>query len=202
MSNATDKLLLDAAYEWEQKAPDRVYMTQPLGNGQVVDYTWGETMNQARRMAAYLQSLDLPRNSNIALISKNCAHFVMCDLAIWMAGHATIALYPTLNAETVSYILDHSDSRLVFIGKLDDWEEMAPGIPEEMPKIALPLAPPNSFDQWDDIITSQEPIAGNPSRKPDEIALMCYTSGSTGRPKGVMHSFASASIPAAVISMA
>jgi long-chain acyl-CoA synthetase len=196
MSSPKEKLLLDAAYEWEQKAPDRVYMTQPLGNGQVVDYTWGETMNQARRMAAYLRSLDLPRNSNIALISKNCAHFVMCDLAIWMAGHATIALYPTLNAETVSYILDHSDSRLVFIGKLDDWEEMAPGVPADMPKIALPLAPPNDFDKWDDLIAKHEPIEGNPSREPDEIALMCYTSGSTGRPKGVMHSFASASIPA------
>ncbi len=196
MSSPKEKLLLDAAYEWEKKAPDRVYMTQPLGNGQVVDYTWGETMNQARRMATYLRSLDLPRNSNIALISKNCAHFVMCDLAIWMAGHATIALYPTLNAETVAYILDHSDSRLVFIGKLDDWDEMAPGVPADMPKIALPLAPPNDFDKWDDLIAKHEPIEGNPSREPDEIALMCYTSGSTGRPKGVMHSFASASIPA------
>ena len=196
MNTAKEKLLLDAAYDWEQKAPDRVYMTQPLGNGQVVDYTWKETMDQARRMAAYLRSLDLPRNSNIALISKNCAHFVMCDLAIWMAGHATIALYPTLNADTVSYILDHSDSRLVFVGKLDDWEEMAPGVPDSLPKIALPLAPPNDFDKWDDLIANQSPIEGNPARDPDEIALMCYTSGSTGRPKGVMHSFASASIPA------
>ena len=158
MNTANEKLLLDAAYDWEQKAPDRVYMTQPLGNGQVVDYTWKETMDQARRMAAYLQSLDLPRNSNIALISKNCAHFVMCDLAIWMAGHATIALYPTLNADTVSYILDHSDSRLVFVGKLDDWEEMAPGVPDTLPKIALPLSPPNDFDKWDDLIANQTPI--------------------------------------------
>ena len=73
---------------------------------------------------------------------------------------------------------------------------MAPGIPADMPKIALPLAPPNDFDKWDDLIAKNEPIEGNPSRDPDEIALMCYTSGSTGRPKGVMHSFASASIPA------
>ncbi len=174
MSNATDKLLLDAAYEWEQKEPNRVYMTQPTGDGTVIDYTWAETLDQARRMAAHLQSLDFPPGSHIAMISKNCAHFIIAELAIWMAGHATIALYPTLNAETVSYILDHSDSRLVFIGKLDDWEEMAPGIPEEMPKIALPLAPPNSFDQWDDIIARQEPIAGNPSREPDEPHINWY----------------------------
>ncbi len=192
----TDKLLLDAVYEWERNHPDRVYLTQPLGNGQVKDYTWAETMDEARRMAAYLRSLDLPKNSNIALISKNCAHFIICDLAIWMAGHATIALYPTLNADTANYILDHSDSRLVFVGKLDDWDEMEPGVPADLPRIALPLAPATDYDKWDDIIARNDPITDNPRREPDELALMCYTSGSTGRPKGVMHSFASASLPA------
>jgi long-subunit acyl-CoA synthetase (AMP-forming) len=196
MTASTEKLLLDAAYDWERDHPNRVYMTQPLGDGQVKDYTWAETMEEARRMAAHLRSLDLPPNSNIALISKNCAHFVICDLAIWMAGHATIALYPTLNAETVSYILDHSDSRLVFLGKLDDWEDMSPGVPADMPKITLPLAPETDFDRWEDLIAKHEPISDNPRREPDELCLMCYTSGSTGRPKGVMHSFASASVPA------
>ena len=97
---------LEGAYRWEREAPDRVYMVQPVGGGEVVEYTWSQTLDQARRMAAHLRSLDLPENSHIALISKNCAHFVICDLAIWMAGHATIALYPTLNTDTVSYILD------------------------------------------------------------------------------------------------
>jgi len=196
MADPKDKLLLDAAYEWEKNSPNRVYMTQPLGDGKVVDYTWAETMNEARRMAAHLRSLDLPEHSHIALISKNCAHFVMCDLAIWMAGHATIALYPTLNADTVEYILDHSDSRLVFIGKLDDWDDLKLGIPDSLPKIALPLAPKTDFDKWDDIIARNEPITDSPSPPGEQLALMCYTSGSTGRPKGVMHSFASASIPA------
>ncbi|RLA49819.1 MAG: AMP-binding acetyl-CoA synthetase, partial [Gammaproteobacteria bacterium] len=196
MADPKDKLLLDAAYEWEKNSPNRVYMTQPLGDGKVVDYTWAETMNEARRMAAHLRSLDLPEHSHIALISKNCAHFVMCDLAIWMAGHAAIALYPTLNADTVEYILDHSDSRLVFIGKLDDWDDLKLGIPDSLPKIALPLAPKTDFDKWDDIIARNEPITDSPSPPGEQLALMCYTSGSTGRPKGVMHSFASASIPA------
>ncbi|MCB1733352.1 MAG: AMP-binding protein, partial [Halieaceae bacterium] len=101
MNEVSSELMLDAAYEWERNHPDRVYLTQPTGDGQVVDYTWGETLGQARRMAAYLRSLELPPGSNIALISKNCAHFIICDLAIWMAGHATVALYPTLNADTV-----------------------------------------------------------------------------------------------------
>ena len=190
------KLLLDAVYEWESNAPDRIYMIQPKGDGTVVEYSWRETLDQARRMAAHLRTLDLPENSHIALISKNCAHFVICELAIWMAGHATIALYPTLNADTVSYILDHSDSQLVFIGKLDDWDEIKQGIPESMPGIALPLSPETKYEAWEDIISRHEPIEDSPSPPADQLALMVYTSGSTGRPKGVMHSFRSASIPA------
>ena len=195
MTDVSSELMLDAAYEWERNHPDRVYMTQPTGDGQVVDYTWGETMEQARRMAAYLRSLQLPPGSHIALISKNCAHFVICDLAIWMAGHTTVALYPTLNAETVSYILEHSDSRLVFIGKLDDWERMRSGVPAGLPGVALPLAPPTDYPRWDKVIGQHPPIADKPSRGADEVALICYTSGSTGRPKGVMHSFSSCSVP-------
>jgi long-subunit acyl-CoA synthetase (AMP-forming) len=195
MTETTIENVLDAAYEWERNHPQRVYMTQPLGNGKVIDYTWAETLQQARRMAAYLRSLDLPANSHIALISKNCAHFIICDLAIWMAGHVTVALYPTLKADTVAYILEHSDSRLVFIGKLDDWEDMAPGIPADMPGIALPLAPQTGYERWDDIIARCDPITDSPSPPPGQLALICYTSGSTGRPKGVMHSFGSISVP-------
>lgn len=199
MANTDQKLLLDAVYEWESHYPNRIYMTQPIGNGEVVEYTWAETMNQARRMAAHLRSLELPANSHIALLSKNCAHFVMCDLAIWMAGHATIALYPTLNAETVSYILEHSESRLIFIGKLDDWDKIKTGIPDSLEKIALPLAPKTDYPQWDDITARSQPITDSPSPPGDQLALMCYTSGSTGRPKGVMHTFASASAPSQAV---
>lgn len=195
MNDMAIENVLDAVYAWERDDPSRVYMTQPTGDGEVLEYTWGETMAQARRMAAHLRSLNLPPNSHIALISKNCAHFIICDLAIWMAGHATVALYPTLNAETVAYILGHSESRLVFIGKLDDWEEMKPGIPADLPGIALPLAPPTDYPRWDDVIARHEPIADDPSPPPQQLALICYTSGSTGRPKGVMHSFASISVP-------
>ncbi|MDE1998195.1 MAG: AMP-binding protein, partial [Burkholderiales bacterium] len=77
---------LDCLYRWEQEQPDAVYLTQPFGD-RVVDYTWREVADQVRRMAAYLQSLKLPAGSNIGILSSNCAHWVMADLAVWMAGH-------------------------------------------------------------------------------------------------------------------
>ena len=37
---AKPKLILDYIYDNEAKQADKVYMTQPVGGGQVVDYTW------------------------------------------------------------------------------------------------------------------------------------------------------------------
>ena len=109
-------------------------------------------MREVRSMAAHLQSLNLPPRSQIALLGKNSAHWIMADWAIWMAGHVTVPLYPTLNAETVRYTLEHSESRLLFVGKLDGWEAMKPGVPAELPVITLPLAPDAEGRAWEDIV--------------------------------------------------
>lgn len=182
-------LLLNRAYHWEKARGNEVYMTQPMGRGVVRDYTWKQTVDEARRMAAYLKAQNFPEKSKIAILSKNCAHFIMSDLAIWMAGHVSVALYPTLNAETVEYILEHSEAKLLFVGKLDDWQDMKPGVPEELPCVSYPLSPPNDYPTWEDIIAKTDPIPDSPTRDADDMAILVYTSGSTGRPKGVVHNF-------------
>ena len=54
------KLILDHVYAHEKNTPDRVYMTQPTGQGQVIDYTWQETHAAKRSsMAAYLKAQNL-----------------------------------------------------------------------------------------------------------------------------------------------
>ena len=185
----TQKLILDYVYDNEEKFADKVYMTQPTGGGQTVDYTWRQTLDASRRMATHLQSMGFEPGSKIAICSKNCAHFIMAELAIWMAGYTTVALYATMNADSVAYVLEHSEAKALFVGKLDTWDAIKPGVPADMPHIALPLAPKNDFPKWDDIIQTAEPMAGRPARAPEDISLMIYTSGSTGRPKGVMHCF-------------
>jgi long-subunit acyl-CoA synthetase (AMP-forming) len=185
----TQKLILDYVYDNEEKFADRVYMTQPTGGGQTVDYTWRQTLDAARRMATHLQSMGFEPGSKIAICSKNCAHFIMAELAIWMAGYTTVALYATMNADSVAYVLEHSEAKALFVGKLDTWDAIKPGVPADLPHIALPLAPKNDFPKWNDIIQTAEPMAGRPARAPEDISLMIYTSGSTGRPKGVMHCF-------------
>ncbi|HEY6878559.1 MAG TPA: AMP-binding protein, partial [Polyangiales bacterium] len=186
-------LVLVRAYNWEKQRPNAPYMTQPLGGGAVRTYSWAQTLDEARRMAAYLQSFGFPPGSKIAILSKNCAHFVMSDLAIWMAGYVAVALYPTLQPETIRYILEHSESKLIFIGKLDGWDGMKSGVPDELPRVSYPSSPPNDYPSWEKLVKITPPIAGEPRRSLDDTALLVYTSGSTGQPKGVEQSFRSVS---------
>ena len=85
---------------------------------------------EVRKMASYLKSLNLPINSKIGLLSKNCAHWMMADMAIMMSGHISVPLYPNLNSETLSVILKHSETKLLFVGKLDDYKSMKSGVPK------------------------------------------------------------------------
>ena len=185
----TPKLILDYVYEHEKSLADKVFLTQPIGNGQVTDYTWAEVMDQSRRMAAHLQSRGFEPGARIAMLSKNCAHFIMTELAIWMAGYTTVAIFPTETAKTVQYVLEHSEASLLFVGKLDTWEHQEPGVPAGLPRIAFPLAPKTDYDTWDAIIARTPPLAGQPARQASDLAWLMYTSGSTGTPKGVKHSF-------------
>ena len=101
---------LDFIYAHEKKNPDAVWMTQPMGDGTVRDFTWKQALDESRKMAAHLVSLNLPKNSQIALFAKNNAWWILADISIWMAGHVTVPLYPTLAVDTIKQILEHSES--------------------------------------------------------------------------------------------
>ena len=189
---APELLALQRLYHWEKTTPERIALTQPLGAGVIQDFTWAQVADQVRRMATYLQSQGWEPGAKVAILSKNCAWWLMSDLAIWMAGYVSVPLYPTLAPGTVKQILTHSDARACFVGKLDGWDEMRPGLPAGLPCISYPLSPPdalNNYPGWDAICASNPPVKGEGLRGADELATLIYTSGTTGNPKGVMHSF-------------
>jgi long-chain acyl-CoA synthetase len=187
-----DALALQRLFHWEKATPDKVIFTQPMGGDQVVTFTWKQAMDQARRMAAHLKAQGIGPGDKVALLSKNTAHWLMTDWAIWLAGAVSVPLYPTLAAGTIRQILEHSESKLLFVGKLDGWEGMKPGIPAGLPCISHPLSPEDAkkaYPRWDDIVGKTQPLPGTPLRPAADLATIMYTSGTTGAPKGVMHSF-------------
>ncbi len=189
---APDLLALQRLYHWEQTARDRIALTQPMGGGSTRDFTWGQVADEVRRMAAHLQAQGWEPGSKVAILSKNCAWWLLSDLAIWMAGHVSVPLYPTLAPDTIRQILSHSEAKACFVGKLDGWDGMKAGVPADLPCISYALSPPDAlarFEGWDAICARNTPLPGQPLRGADELATLIYTSGTTGKPKGVMHNF-------------
>jgi long-subunit acyl-CoA synthetase (AMP-forming) len=183
------KQILEYVYDHETAWRDRVWLTQPLGGGAVKDTTWGEALDEARRMATHLQSLGLSKGDRVAMLTKNQAHFFIAELAIWIGGFTTVAIFPTESAETIRYVLEHSEAKVVLVGKLDTWKDQKTGIPDGVTQIAMPMGPKDVATRWEDVIAKAAPLAGKPLRDGKDLAMLIYTSGSTGRPKGVMHDF-------------
>jgi long-chain acyl-CoA synthetase len=175
---------------WETTTPGAIFLQQPLA-GQWKKWTYKEAGDEARRMATALLAYGLPPKSKIAILSKNCAHWFMADLAIWMAGHVSVPLYATFTALTIRQILEHSESKILFVGKLDTWDEQRSGIPDDVQCIGISTYITTPYPTWESLISQHAPLAHFVEQRPDDLATIMYTSGTTGNPKGVMATFAS-----------
>jgi long-chain acyl-CoA synthetase len=182
-------LPLDRVYHWERTRPDEIFLTQPV-SGIVRDWTWAQSVGEARRVAQHLIAQGWPAGSHIVIFSKNCSWWIMAELAIWMAGHVTVPIYPSLTSQSARQLFEHCDPVACFVGGLDEPNLARAAIPADLYKIRFPSAVGSAGAAWEQIISSTEPLATNPRRKADEIATIIYTSGTTGSPKGAIHHFA------------
>jgi long-subunit acyl-CoA synthetase (AMP-forming) len=185
---SSELLFLEKFYQNEQDLKNQVYLKQPR-QGLWVEYTWQQVGLEARKFAQALKNLNLPDKSKIAILSKNCAHWIMTDLGIMMAGHVSVPLYPTLNAQTIDYILEHCDAKLMVVGKLDDWQKQSSELKTNITKVAFPLWPHEGIQDWEDFIINARPLKDVNHPDPDDEATIIYTSGTTGQPKGVLHTY-------------
>lgn len=204
-----DMLPVQRLLRWEKECPRKVFLTQPMGSGAIQEITWGQAGHEVRRMAAYLREQHWPEGSRIAIYGKNSAHWILADLAIWMAGHVSVPIYAAFNASTLSFVLTHCEARACFVGKLDDTRALLSGLPGYIPVISMSEAPmlanelgadfamtvpdgPASQmfnNSWNSIVARTEPLRRVAAPTGDCLATVIYTSGTTGEPKGVMHTF-------------
>jgi long-chain acyl-CoA synthetase len=182
------KTPLEVFYYWEHATPENVFLRQPI-NGIWKTWTFKQAASEIRKIATFIKSQNLPTQSNIAILSKNCAHWIMADLAIWMSGHVSVPIYPTFSASIIRQILEHSNSKILFVGKLDNFDDQKEGIPFNVKCVSFGTYGQKTGSLWEDVIETTHPMIDPPYRKPEEIATIKYTSGTTGSPKGVMITF-------------
>src|SRR5579863_1408018 len=169
-----DDLQLQRIYRWERERPDAIFLTQPYGGGNVRDWTWSQALSEIRRIATWLKSQDWEPGSCVAILSRNCAWWIMADLAIWMAGHVTVPIYPSLKPQSIRKILEHCEAKACFLGATDDLEVAAAAIPAGVACVRFPTAAAGDCPTWDVLVTANRPLPGNPVRPGNALATIIY----------------------------
>ena len=177
---------LEIFYQREREVPGQVYLRQPT-NLQWREYTWSEVADQVRRIAAFLISRDYPVGSRIGIWSANSKDWPIVDLAIMLAGHISVPIYPGQDTGSANYIFNHSETRLVFVGEFDQAANVADALVDGMATVAMLGCTIDCDTSLEDIVEQYEPYTESPIPDPEDVFTIVYTSGTTGNPKGVMH---------------
>ncbi|WP_104026543.1 AMP-binding protein [Vibrio jasicida] len=174
--------------KWAAERPDEVYLKQII-NRQFVEFTYAEVADQALKLVTALRNLGIQPGDKVALVSKNCAEWFICDLAMMLGDYVSVPIFPTAGADTIEYCLTHSESKAIIGGKLDDpaaTQQVIDAMPDVI-SIALPYdTAPKCQHQFKALIANAQPSEERPQHYDDKLMSLVYTSGTSGLPKGAM----------------
>ena len=162
-------------------------------------YTWSVTHRRCLRLASSLASLGIQRRHVVSIVAPNIPAMYELHFAVPMSGAVLNNINTRLDARTVSILLRHSESKLVFVDTLF----------QSLVLKALSMFPPNIIppklilitddtvetsstvdllDNYERLIANGDPEFDwvRPNSEWDPIVLN-YTSGTTSSPKGVVH---------------
>ncbi len=163
-------------------------------------YTWGETGEIVQNWAAGLLAIGVEPEQRVGIASSTILDWIWADLAIMCAGGATTTVYPSTPPEDVAYILNDSDSQVVFAEDATQLEKIQ-SVRSEIPNLRKVIMLTDGDKADGDFVISADDLAAQganllaqdpeavtravASVGPDSLATIIYTSGTTGRPKGV-----------------
>ena len=78
-----------------------------------------------------------------------------------MAGHVSIPLYPNQQPAYMQEVLQRNESVLLFVGKLDDWDDLKVGVPDQITCISFTFCNNDSCISWSKFTYAQAPITDN-----------------------------------------
>lgn len=165
--------------------------------GNMEGISWGDFYQRARQLAKSLMALGINKDDKVSIISNPCYNWVLCDIGIIFAGACTVGIYQSNLAKDCQYIIDHSDSVIVFVEddlQLQKVQEIRNAIPKVKKVVLYRGKAPD--DDWvidfDAFMKLGEAVSDEAyeerisSLEPGDTATIVYTSGTTGIPKGAV----------------
>jgi long-chain acyl-CoA synthetase len=183
---------------------DRVWLRQKeLGIWK--SWTWMQTAEAVREIAAGLQALGLQRGQTASILANTVVEWVLADLAALSCGAVSNGIYPTDAASQVQYLCEDSSTRILFAEddeQLDKVLEVREQLPLLQKIVVFDMKGLRDLDDPDVIsldalrALGRQWLAEHPNCverssaacQPEDLAILVYTSGTTGKPKGAMHS--------------
>lgn len=165
-----------------------------------VETSFAEFQRRAAAVATYLLTLDLRLQDKVTIVGSTCGQWCVSDLGGQLAGLVTIGAYNTLTGEQLAYILEHSDSAVVFVEDREQLDKVL-AARERAPRLRRIVVWDTagvSEQQLSDarVVTLASVLETSPRHEAiadrvgaisaKDTAIIIYTSGTTGPPKGAM----------------
>ncbi|MBV8074438.1 MAG: long-chain fatty acid--CoA ligase [Candidatus Eremiobacteraeota bacterium] len=134
----------------------------------------------------------LEPGDRVAIIAENSVDWLAIDFAILTAGLVVVPIFATQAFDQVSYILGHSEAKLIFADRASLIERLRGEIPGVAPIVAMHGRGVGTLLEFEGAGHDRRKVASVDARTyaasvdPQAMAVLIYTSGTTGSPKGVM----------------
>ncbi len=181
--------LVDKIYELKSRLPNEVFLRQPFGDNWK-EFTYDEVVTEALRLVSAMKASGLKKGDKIGIYSKNCYHWIVSEIAIMLGGFVMVPYYSNLVGDALKEVIELSDIKFLFVGKLENWEQAKRAFPKDLTILKFPHYEGNAVVStgipWDDFIEGVEPDEENFRPRSEDIWAVFYTSGTTGVPKGAI----------------
>ncbi|MHA1792644.1 MAG: AMP-dependent synthetase/ligase [Promethearchaeota archaeon] len=147
-----------------------------LKRGEYVGITWEEVLDVTRLFSLGLQSIGVNKGTRVALMSKTRYEWRLVDYGILFAGGTTVTIYPSLTSAQVKYIINDSNTEIIFVDKERNLKKVLEAQPEcpnlkyvfSIEPLKAELKTPTVLD-LDDLVQKGEQAMKEISPVPEEI---------------------------------